>query len=496
LDEPEPHLSLADLLQSSRNVGAQRRPVIGYCLTLTAYILIVAVLVIVLFGISLILSEGGAGIAGIQWIAVVLAGLFWALLKMFQEGKRLLIRSAQETIARDPRPYVLYLRAFNADVCGSYIPEFGEMQGLSLRALLVGFVWKFFRFLSPRPLFAPPLTEEEQIVRALTDIGPVIAVGAPDEGRTPLGASRLYLHGEQWETQVTQLVRSAGAVVIRISENSRVAPQSMLGVGAGPGLTQGLKWEVTAVPLHVRPDQLLFLVSAGDEGYGNFYSAAHHAFPHGLPSSCSGEDRAGRVRALIGFDDDWEPHLFPLCRWDTSSFRFARYPFTTAIREKLVALRRNRPPRSPWLSLAAGIVATLLSIFLLAFVGSLSRGPFVPASQMMVMIPPSAVAVPLLSARVPSIGVPGTVPGLVAQANVSVRVTIGITGAVQHVVAQTQNANAAGFVQNTVRNWRFQPVLRNGRPIQASTIFVYPLRVVSTGRAPPPRSPQPPRSSR
>ena len=301
----------------------------------------------------------------------------------------------------------------------------------------------------PRLLFAPPLTEEEQIVRAFSDIGPVIAAGSPDERRRPLGASRLYLRDELWEESVTQLVRSAGSVVIRISDRSRVAPPSMLSLAGGPGLTKGLQWEVATVPRDVRPEQLLFLVAASNEGYGNFWSAVHEALPQGLPNTCGAKDRAGRVRAVIGFDSIGPVFPFLLVRHEFFSLQslpvyHRRSGETTCAPEAGAS--------QPWWSCLAGILATVLFALLLivlAVAGARAMfGSPVPASQVKVFTAPDGAAVPLLTLRVPIMPA-----GRIRWSeNVPVRVTIDVTGTAQYVLATTQSADTRIFIQNTVEN--------------------------------------------
>jgi hypothetical protein len=445
----------------------------GYSLVIVSYILMLAELPLLLVTVILFMLNQ----ALLGWpLLLFLLGMYFLLLRVFRRGKRLLIRSAEETIARDPRPYVLYLRAFNADVPASSVPEHGDPNKFSW--------WRFsvltaFKFISPRLLFAPPLTEEEQIARAFKDVGPVIAVGPPDETKPPLGAARIYVPAEEWQTHVSELVRNAGTVVIRISEESRIAPQSMLGMGSGSGLTQGLQWEVANVAREVPPDRLLFLIAASDEAYGQFWSLVHDAFPRGLPAVCDSKYRPGRVRGMIGFGADWEPRLFPMSRSITSPFRLTRYPVTTAIRERLRAVREGGQPRSPWLSLCAGILATVLAagFVLLAasvfFVAGVFATP-VPASKLMVTIPPAMVPLPLLKARIPLGLVPGPVP---SRETVTVTVVIGPDGKVLNVFARTKNRPAAIFVQNTIKKWRFQPVLRAGMRVRATTTFTYPVLI-------------------
>jgi hypothetical protein len=507
-------------LFTTSNERVIRRPLPGYFLAIVSYVLMLAELPLLLAALQLYFFHSLFGFRALTlrqydiyvrllpFFIFPLVGVYFVLLRVFQTGKRFLMRTAEETIARDPRPYVLYLRAFNADVPASAVPEHGDLDEFSF--------WRFraftaMRLVSPRLLFAPPRTEEEQIVRAFNDIGPVIAVGTPGEAIPPFGASRVYIAAEEWQTRVSDLVRNAGTVVIRISEKFWVAPQSMLGMGSGSGLTQGLQWEVATVPREVSPGRLWFLIAASHEGYGRFWSLVHDAFPRGLPPSCDPEQRPGRVRGMIGFDGDWQPRLFPMSPSATSPFRLARYPVTTAIRERLRAMREGRLPRSPRLSLFAGVLATVLFAGFLVFANAvnwrfqqvrrtgtpvlatttftssarpLPASPVLPtyvsASELMVMIPPSTVPVPLLKSRLPA-----PRPGLVQYAEtLAVTVSIGANGAVLNVRISAINPVLGAFVEKTVRTWRFQPVLRGGTPVLAEASFMFTVRPLPANPVP------------
>jgi hypothetical protein len=471
--EPEPISSTTIIQSSPRRI--KRRPLAGYALATVGYILMVSI-----FGVlCVVIWYGGA-----QLLTVLLplyAVFFW----LFKIGRRFLLRPAAETVTRDPRPYVLYLRAFDADVTASNIPEHGSQvpwwRATGLMAI---------RMISPRLLFAPPLTEEEQIVRAFRDRGPVIAVGTPDEKTPPLGASRVYLDTDDWKSHVTELVRDAGTVVIRISEVASAAPDDFLGVGAGSEITQGLKWEVATAPLMVPPDRLFLLVGAREQGYGRFWSLTHDAFPRGLPPGCASNVRAGRLRGLVGFEADWEPRMFPFSGTDTSFFRFARYPVTTAVRESLRALREKRSPRSARPSWWAGVLAFSCLMATLVFGKlALSVAPFippafvalvsrstpaalvVPAQQVMAAVPPSTAMAPLPGVRL----VPLFLSQVRATEAVPVRVEIDPQGMVRDVNAKASQPIVAASVQNKVRSWRFQPIMRKGVAVPAVTEFLYPV---------------------
>jgi hypothetical protein len=118
----------------------------------------------------------------------------------------------------------------------------------------------------------------------------------------------------------------------------------------------------------------------------------------------------------------------------------------------------------------------------------------VQASKLMVTIPPATAPLPLLRARIPML-LPGPVQ---SRETVTVTVVIGPDGKVLNVFARTKNRSAAIFVQNTIKKWRFQPVLRAGMRVRATTTFTYPVLIYADrppGASPahPPISPSSPR---
>jgi len=293
----------------------------------------------------------------------VFLGAWLVLFRFFRLGKRFLIRPAAEILSRDPRPHVLYLRPFDADATAARVPGLPNGPGKLGLWTFFGFgrsLYAPLQFITPRMFFAPPLTEEEQIVRAFSPMGPVIAVGLPDEQLPPLGAARLHIDAAKWQQEISHWICSAKAVVIRVS--LREGANTTLDFGYH--LSEGLHWELTTVAQLVEPAALFFLIDATETAYAEFHAAMGKVFLRGLPESASGlsRRRAG-IRAVIGFNAEWEPRLLPVSRVDTSAFRFARYPLTTAILEKVRALHEGRVPSSRWLSLIGGSAAAMVFAF-------------------------------------------------------------------------------------------------------------------------------------
>jgi hypothetical protein len=98
--------------------------------------------------------------------------------------------SASQLRERDPRPPVLILRQFGDDFL-----EAGKMS------------------------FGGSATFEHFVAGELNRVGPVIAIGRPGERLQPLGASREYLEGSDWQGAVGTAIADAALVVFVLGES-------------------------------------------------------------------------------------------------------------------------------------------------------------------------------------------------------------------------------------------------------------------------------------
>ena len=153
--------------------------------------------------------------------AYVFCFIAWRLWRRSRQHDSL---SADEAMALDPRPPVLYLRSFQDDG----VSMFAEASTPARRLL--------------KALSLP--TSEEYTATILARIGPLIAIGKPDEPLPELGAARLYVAHDQWQRKVTELMQRAALVVVR--------------VGASPGVL----WEIEQA-LSMLPRQRLVLTVLG-----------------------------------------------------------------------------------------------------------------------------------------------------------------------------------------------------------------------------------------
>ncbi len=154
-------------------------------------------------------------------VIAVLVVLAWRLWRRSRQYGAL---GADEAMARDPRPPVLYLRSFADD--GETL--MGEQSWWMRRGAAI----------------AAPVTPEQEMADLLDAVGPVVAIGKPGEPLPELGAARLYVSDDQWQAKVQELMKQARLVVVRL--------------GASPGLL----WEIEQALAHL-PRQRLVLALLG-----------------------------------------------------------------------------------------------------------------------------------------------------------------------------------------------------------------------------------------
>jgi hypothetical protein len=192
-----------------------------------------------------------------------------------QLAARKTVKTVRQTLAEEDRPPIVYLRSFNDD--GRH-PNEGWLRRLNngVRALL-----------SP--------TLEERLARILGEYGPFVAIGKPGEVMPDVGAARMYVGDDDWQTVVIDLLSRPGASVVFQA-----------------GSTAGLRWELQTIGRLVRPEQVLiflpFAIDASarqaEEQYSNFRSWARACLPRAnLPATCA------RGGAFLFFDREWQPHV-------------------------------------------------------------------------------------------------------------------------------------------------------------------------------------------
>ena len=148
--------------------------------------------------------------------------------QLLRSGWKYDVISADQLLASDPRPPVVYLRSFEADDEILLRPE--------------GFWSKAVAFLIG---YAVTFSPEQELAEILSNVGPVIAIGKPGEPLPELGAARLYVGDADWKAKVTDMMARSRLVIIRT------------------GSTPNLEWEIDQAMTRVPRRQILF-VSLGN----------------------------------------------------------------------------------------------------------------------------------------------------------------------------------------------------------------------------------------
>lgn len=246
-------------------------------------------------------SEVGNPLSGIVtrvgWIVLTAPAIV-----LVRTGYVLSQRSASEVLRRDSRKPVLFLRSFGDDLrhtfseesrtarmCGLVTPREMMRGGSAIgRHIKNAMRWESVIRLPLRTI-ALALgrgsdTAEEQLVRALEPLGPMIAVGNPKEAFPTPGAARLYLGHAEWQERVTEMIREAALVIVQ------------------PAETEGVWWEMGAAMRHQSPDRVVVCLAALADEDVRDVALARLGRMLGM--------RLGdqfREAAFIAFDAEWRP---------------------------------------------------------------------------------------------------------------------------------------------------------------------------------------------
>jgi hypothetical protein len=255
--------------QSQQQVlGPDSRPVQGRLWLVLGWSLVIASLVA-----ALIAADQGVGDGFVLLLALPLALARWMILK----GKRLAAKRAEQVLAEDTRPPVVYLRSFRDEDADKGLA--GVLQSGAATA--------------GKPLahsiVAWGTREQEALAVLLGQVGPYVAVGKPGEPVPEVGAARMYLHDDKWQAEASKLIGEARLIVVRA------------------GATEGLRWEVGQLVRRARPTTLLFVLPTIAEQYAGFRRWASEVLPQPLPVA----QPEGR---LLVFDPDWRPNVLPAQR--------------------------------------------------------------------------------------------------------------------------------------------------------------------------------------
>lgn len=210
-------------------------------------------------------------------VSMVAIGITYYGHKRWTHGRKIAAsKRATTLIAKDTRPPVVYLRSFGDDAIASEVQD-----ALDPILTIAG---------APVLMFFPGKTEEEQTVKVLSGIGPVVAIGKPGEPLPELGAIRKYATDDEWQGKVKDWLSRARLVVFRA------------------GVTHGLTWEVQQAVSCLKPEQIMFLIPE-NLNYGAFTHIFKDSLPWELPHLPAKRLKCGSLAGVVYFDTEGRGHF-------------------------------------------------------------------------------------------------------------------------------------------------------------------------------------------
>jgi hypothetical protein len=188
-------------------------------------------------------------------------------------GRQYAAQASAKRIISDPKPHLLYLRAFRSD------PSTAKRvyYAFDVVSTVMGFQ-----------------SEEEQLAEVLQPFGELITIGRPGESLPTPGAARIYTSDEEWKEVVKRRMQAAQLVVIRAAAGDNVF------------------WELTQAVKILNPQKLLILLlDMKVRDYESFRMRANSILDAPLPESTRLR-RLWRISGFIGFAMGWKPSFFAL----------------------------------------------------------------------------------------------------------------------------------------------------------------------------------------
>jgi hypothetical protein len=268
-----------------------RTAALGILLVLVGFVLFIGGLIVAVAhaaaALSGLLTAIGGAARAIPRVLIAIGAigvgtiLFRKGAALRHDARRMSLPDGWTLLQQDTRPPVLYLRSFLDDeiVTQRSAPStqggaLGDVMGAAV-GLALGRAAGAHR------------TQEEDLVKALADLGPCIAVGDPSETLPDLGASRIYLNDE-WQLHVAGLMTRSQLIVFRMGSQS-----------------PGFWWEVDRVRQTVSAERVAFWIPPQAES-GEDPERVYERFAAKLTALLPCELPAWRFGAhMLRFGPEW-----------------------------------------------------------------------------------------------------------------------------------------------------------------------------------------------
>jgi hypothetical protein len=252
---------------------------------------------------------------------IMFAGAF-----LFLRAKRLAAVRKASSIKALPESFVLYLRSFGVDDRMSTPVSSGK--------------------------FIFPVTKEEQLAIAVKGIGPLLAVGLPGEKLPKVGALRIYVEEDNWQSTVRILMSRARLIIFLA------------------GFSNGFWWELDHAIHNINPEKVIVLIPFNKKVYQTFRSEAAERLILDFPKTKRFPWWERSFRGVVYFDASAKPHLHSAINFDNRDFfRLGQFSITRGAASYLRILLRPvyKNLCIDWHPLRAPLGSLVIIIFGFAF---------------------------------------------------------------------------------------------------------------------------------